>query len=70
LLYVAGYSLGRFALENLKVDTVLMVGPFRFNLFTSLFATLFFGIWFLLWLRQAGRKPFPVGPLASGQAGV
>jgi prolipoprotein diacylglyceryl transferase len=64
LLYVAAYSLGRFALENLKVDDVLMLGPYRFNLFTSLGATVVFGVWFLLWLRQAGRQPYPVGPLA------
>lgn len=62
LLYVAAYSLGRFALENLKVDEVLYLGGFRFNLFTSLFATIFFGAWFLLWLRRSGAQPYPVGP--------
>jgi prolipoprotein diacylglyceryl transferase len=63
LLYVAAYSFGRFLLENLKVDDVLMIGPYRFNLFTSGGAFLVFGIWFLIWLRRAGSRPFPVGPL-------
>lgn len=65
LLYVAAYSLGRFALENLKVDDVLHLGPFRFNLLTSLIATIIFGAWFLLWLRRAGTQPYPVGPLQA-----
>jgi prolipoprotein diacylglyceryl transferase len=68
LLYVALYSVGRFLLENLKVDEVLMIGPFRFNLFTSGGAALVFAIWFLLWLRRAGSRPYPVGPLQGGDA--
>jgi prolipoprotein diacylglyceryl transferase len=62
LLYVAAYSFGRFLLENLKVDDVLMIGPYRFNLFTSGAAAIVFGVWFLIWLRRAGTRPFPVGP--------
>lgn len=62
LLYVAAYSLGRFALENLKVDTVLHVGDFRFNLLASLTAFIIFGIWFLIRLSRANSRPFPVGP--------
>jgi phosphatidylglycerol---prolipoprotein diacylglyceryl transferase len=65
LLYVAAYSLGRFALEGLKVDDVLLLGPVRFNQIVSLAATLVFAGWFLLWLRQARRHPFPVGPLGA-----
>lgn len=63
LLYVAAYSFGRFWLENLKVDDVMLIGPVRFNLLTSGGAFLVFGLWFLLWLRRAGTRPYPVGPL-------
>jgi prolipoprotein diacylglyceryl transferase len=63
LLYVAGYSLGRFGLEFLKVDEVLHIGPLRFNILASGFALIVFGAWFLLWLRQAGTRPVPAGPL-------
>jgi prolipoprotein diacylglyceryl transferase len=68
LLYLATYSLGRFALENLKVDEVLHLFGLRFNLYTSLAAMVIFGLWFLLRLRRAGSRPFPVGSLLARPA--
>ncbi len=55
LLYVSLYSLGRFFVETLRIDTTgFMVGPIRGNLFVSSILALSFGL-ILLMRHSHGR---------------
>jgi phosphatidylglycerol:prolipoprotein diacylglycerol transferase len=56
LLYVSLYSLGRFFVETLRIDTTgFMVGPIRGNLFVSSILALSFGL-ILLMRHSHGRR--------------
>ena len=64
--YIVWYTLGRFWIESLRIDTVNTFGGFRLNSYTSLivFAA---GIALLvvLLIRRPGPSPLPVEPLAE-----
>jgi prolipoprotein diacylglyceryl transferase len=68
-LYVVFYTLGRFWIEALRIDTVNRVGGFRLNNYTSLIVFVVALAWFL-WLvkNRPGREevvePQPIQPAA------
>jgi len=61
--YVAGYTFGRFFLEQLRIDPANTIGPLRLNAWVSvvLFA---FGVGWFVWLgrRARGAPPPEVAP--------
>lgn len=68
VLYVALYSLGRFFVEALRIDTVNHVGGFRLNNYTSAIVFVAAAIFFVyLCLRRPGRDAV-VDPTATSGA--
>ena len=48
-LYVVFYTVGRFWIESLRIDTVNRVGGFRLNNYTSLIVFVVAVLWFCGW---------------------
>ncbi|GAA3610941.1 prolipoprotein diacylglyceryl transferase [Microlunatus ginsengisoli] len=73
-LYVVFYTLGRFWIESLRIDTVNEIGGFRLNNYTSLIVFVIALLWFG-WLvkNRPGReevvepRPQPAAPLTAEQ---
>jgi prolipoprotein diacylglyceryl transferase len=64
--YIVWYTLGRFWIEGLRIDTVNTFGGFRLNSYTSLIVFVA-GIVLLvvLLITRPGPSPFPVEPLSE-----
>ena len=68
--YVALYTLGRFAFENMRIDFARKIGPLRFNAWVSVFFFIVGVVGFLYYRRNG--KDWPVqadgtaGPLIPG----
>ncbi|MDO5286481.1 MAG: prolipoprotein diacylglyceryl transferase [Actinomycetia bacterium] len=57
-LYIVGYTLGRFFIEALRIDTVTQIGGFRLNNYTS--AVVFVaGLLLFVWLLRHRPGPNP-----------
>ena len=71
-LYIAGYSLGRFFIEALRIDTVTQIGGFRLNNYTSaivfLVGVALFG-WLLRYRPGANPRIAPA-PSQTGRTGT
>ena len=69
-LYVAAYTLGRAWIESLRIDPVNHLGPFRFNVWTSL-VLFVLAVAYLAWSarKRPGREDLaPVGADAEEPA--
>ncbi|MEH3034289.1 MAG: prolipoprotein diacylglyceryl transferase [Aeromicrobium erythreum] len=53
-LYVMLYTAGRFWIEQLRIDTANMIGPFRLNVWTSIVVFLL-ALGYFLWSRRRDR---------------
>lgn len=56
LLYVALYSIGRFFIEQLRIDPVNEAAGFRLNTFTSAILAIGFTIWFIRRKNTSAEK--------------
>ncbi len=62
-LYIVSYTLGRFWIEALRIDTVNTIGGFRLNNYTSAIVFVL-GVGLFVWLskNRPGRSPEPLEP--------
>lgn len=68
-LYIVGYSLGRFWIESLRIDSVNHIGGFRLNNYTSAI-TFALGLALFLWLLRRRPGPNPEMREASAETGA
>ncbi|MFC5268538.1 prolipoprotein diacylglyceryl transferase [Kribbella qitaiheensis] len=66
-LYVAGYTLGRAWIENLRIDTVNEFAGLRLNVWVSMVMFVLAVAYFIISLRlRPGQEDISVGPAAGG----